>query len=224
MTETIPSYSPKRDRPRTQPVEKGDGLFANEIVNHFRLTGGLAATDIRASGTTVITLQCASRLDAPIGKDTDRYTTSRFMIRVPPRVKERFPESVFETPMSLLTVTGRIGGLIEVIDGREYLTTELIATDIKFIARWGAVLMRPSRFLSPVIEQEGEGRRDTQHLIRARLHGLTALDQMYSAPNEEKAASADGQPADAQPAVAQRPEFMADADDAVDTADEGDAD
>ena len=127
--------------------------YAQDMVNHFRLTGTITALDRRLSGYTVITLQVGSVADTPVeGSGGERLFTSRFLIRVPKAVQRRWPDMMLAKSACIVTVTGRIDGIIEVIDGREYLLQELIATDIRFIAHFGMVATRPMAHLHPLID------------------------------------------------------------------------
>ncbi|QHS08999.1 hypothetical protein [Sinimarinibacterium sp. NLF-5-8] len=166
----------KQRKPRAQrpaKVPAGHDLFANEIINEFRLTGGIVAADVRAKGATVITIQAGSVRDAPITPGL-RYRTSRFMVRIPVDLKETFPDELLIGPGSIVTVVGRLQGIIDVYQGREFISYELVARKIQFIARFGTVTMSPNRLLMPVIEHQGEGHRDTQSRIRKNFLGLIA--------------------------------------------------
>ena len=138
----------------TEPLSN---YFANELINHFRLTGTIVALDRRKSGATVITLQAGSLADAPVeGTDSTRLFTSRFLVRVPPRLKAKWPDNLLRQSPSIVTVTGRLHGVIEMIDGREYLLQEMVAHDIQFIARFGTVATHPIHWIKPFEDAEGK--------------------------------------------------------------------
>ncbi len=152
----IPSADPTEERlsEHAAPDPVSD-YYADDLVNHFRLTGTIVALDRRQSGTTTITVQAGSLPDKFVaGSQGTRLFTSRFLIRVPPRLKAKWPDRLLRASPSIVTVTGRLHGIIEIIDGREYLLQEMVAQDIRFIARHGIVATHSMHWFRPVEDSE----------------------------------------------------------------------
>lgn len=163
-----------------EPIEPISPYYANELINHFRLTGSIVAMDRRRSGTTVVTIQAGSTADQEVeGSGGERLFTSRFLVRVPPRLKAKWPDRLLRQSPSIVTVTGRIHGTIEVIEGRQYLMQELVAQDIQFIARFGTVATHPMHWLKPFDE--------AQSAPSASDEGDTADKGEDKAPDESEA-------------------------------------
>lgn len=142
----------------------GHGQFfreSTEICNQFTVMGTVVGLDIRANGVCVITLQAGSMPDVAIG-DTGRKFTSRLLIRLPSALVRSLPRGflVSQLSPSIIRVTGRIQGIAENIEGREFLLQELVANKIELVARYAAISGRPLQWhLRPRIEREGQSKQ-----------------------------------------------------------------
>lgn len=138
------------------------GVYDHKHTNSVSLIGSIIAIDSRRAGSLVVTLRCGSLPDRYItGSNRQRKWTSRFLIRLTGPLAKKWrgillTEDGRPMPTGIFQIEASLIGTADVIDGEDWLSLELVASDMRYIARTGIVMSSEDEafYFYPTVETE----------------------------------------------------------------------